>query len=124
KQARGQLDGETLRREGAELLSQVQFALSAHQTELRSTLASSLKEYFDPQSGRFHERVDRLLKKDGELESLLSRKLTGDDSELRRTLSEHVGRDSSLFKLLSPNESEGLFTSLKSTLEEELENQR
>ncbi len=124
RQARGQLDGDTLRREGNNLLTQVQSALTAHQKELNSSLSYSLKEYFDPQNGRFNERVDRLLKKDGELESLLARKLTGENSELQRTLTDHVGKESSLFKLLSPNESEGILQSLRTTVGAELEEQR
>lgn len=121
RQARGHLDGDTLRREGDNLLTQVQAALTAHQKELNASLATSLKEYFDPQNGRFNERVDRLLKKDGELESLLARKLTGENSELQRTLTDHVGKESSLFKLLSPDESKGILQSLRTTVGEQLE---
>jgi hypothetical protein len=124
RQARGQLDADTLRQEGADLLNQVRLALTAHQNDLKSSLSLTLKEYFDPQSGRFHERVDRLLKKDGELESLLARKLTGDDSELRRTMASYVGQESALFRMLSPNESEGILKSLKTTMGTELEEQR
>lgn len=124
RQARGQLDADTLRQEGTDLLNQVRLALTAHQNDLKSSMSLALKEYFDPQSGRFHERVDRLLRKDGELESLLSRKLTGEDSELRRTLSSYVGQESGLFKMLSPNESDGILKSLKVTVNAELEEQR
>ncbi|MDZ4779098.1 MAG: hypothetical protein SGJ19_02460 [Planctomycetia bacterium] len=124
RQARGQIDADTLRREGTGLLNQVQLALTAHQNDLKSSLSSTLKEYFDPQNGRFHERVDRLLKKDGELESLLARKLTGDDSELHRALTRHVGEESSIFKLLSPSESEGILKSMKDVVCEELDHQR
>lgn len=124
RQARGQLDADTLRQEGTELLSQVRLALTAHQNDLKSSMAMTLKEYFDPQSGRFHERVDRLLKKDGELETLLAHKLTGEDSELRRTLTTYVGQESLLFKLLSPNEGEGILKALKTTMGVELEDQR
>ena len=51
-------------------------------TQLQDKLAGSLKEYFDPQSGRFHERVQQLVKQDGELEQLLRRQIGGEDSEL------------------------------------------
>src|SRR5262245_41295704 len=71
KQARGQVDGQALKREGELLLKDVAQALTEHRTHLDNTLSKALKDYFDPTSGRFHERVDRLLKKDGELESLL-----------------------------------------------------
>src|SRR5262249_46823006 len=79
---------------------------------------------FDPQSGRFSERVDRLLKKDGELEVLLGRTLTGDQSDLQRVLTALVGTDSPLFRLLSPQESNGLLSALREAVNQELLQQR
>jgi len=76
RQARGQIDANALKREGERLLGDVQLALTEHRTNLDRTLVGTLKEYFDPKDGRFNERVERLLKKDGELECLLSRKVT------------------------------------------------
>lgn len=124
RQARGQLDADTLRREGDRLLGDVQQHLVQHRTHLDQALSGVLKEYFDPQSGRFNERVERLLKKDGELETLLSRKITAEDSELCRALAALTGRESPLFKLLSPNESDGLLSALQKSVADELEGQR
>ena len=73
KQARGQIDAGTVRQEGERLLGDVQLALSDHRAGLDRVLQGTLKDYFDPKDGRFNERVERLLRKDGELESLLSR---------------------------------------------------
>jgi hypothetical protein len=83
-----------------------------------------LKEYFDPQSGRFHERVEQLVRKDGELEQLLRRQIGGEDSQLCKTLLAHFGQDSPLVKLLSPHESQGLLAALRQTLEAQLAAQR
>src|SRR5262245_3237415 len=124
KQARGQVDGQTLRREGELLLTNVAHALEAHQTKLDGTLTKTLREYFDPQGGRFNERVDRLLKKDGDLEAFLSRKITAADSEMSRSLMQHIGQGSPIFRLLSPNESEGLLASLRICIEGQLKQQR
>jgi hypothetical protein len=95
RQARGQIDGNVLRHEGERLLGDVQLALSEHRTSLDRTLVGTLKDYFDPENGRFSERVQRLLKKDGELETLLSRKVTAADSEMCRALAGLVGKDHS-----------------------------
>ena len=123
-QARGQIDSNTLKHEGERLLGDVQLALSEHRTNLDRTLVGTLKEYFDPESGRFSERVQRLLKKDGELETLLSRKVTAVDSEMCRALAALVGKDSPLVRLLSPNESNEFLKALHVAVSEELEGQR
>lgn len=124
RQARGQLDANILKREGEQLLSAVKSALGEHQLQIHQHLGGTLKEYFDPQDGRFTERVDRLLKKDGELESLLGRTLTGDQSDLQRVLNTLVGTESPLFRLLSPKESDGLLFALREAVNQELIQQR
>jgi hypothetical protein len=124
RQARGQIDANTLRHEGEQLLGDVQVALSEHRAGLDRTLVGTLKDYFDPESGRFSERVERLLKKDGELETLLSRKVTAADSEMCRALSTLVGKDSPLCHLLSPGESNEFLKALHVAVSAELECQR
>ena len=123
-QARGQIDVNAVKHEGERLLGNVQMALSEHRTNLDRTLVGTLKEYFDPESGRFTERVQRLLKKDGELETLLSRKVTAADSEMCRTLGTLVGKDSPLVRLLSPGESNEFLKALNAAVSKELECQR
>jgi len=123
-QARGQIDAHTVRLEGERLLGNVQVALSEHRTGLDRTLVGTLKEYFDPESGRFSERVQRLLKKDGELETLLSRKITAADSEMCRALSGLVGKESPLMRLLEPGESNEFLHALHEAVSKELESQR
>ena len=91
---------------------------------MHEKLSGSLKEYFDPASGRFHDRVQQLVKQDGELEQVLRRQIGGDDSELCKTLLAHFGQQSPLMKMLSPNESQGLLSSLRQTLEGQLTSQR
>ena len=124
KQARGQVDAQALKREGERLFADVAKALAAHQTHLDTTLSKTLRDYFDPANGRFNERIDRLLKKDGELEVLLARKITAENSEMSAVLSRQIGQGSPLFRLLSPNESEGLLAALRKGVNDELEQQR
>ncbi|HWB00988.1 MAG TPA: hypothetical protein VG713_20995, partial [Pirellulales bacterium] len=75
-------------------------------------------------TGRFQERVNRLIERDGELEQLLRRQLGADDSELCKTLMTHLGATSPLMKVLSPTESEGLMSALRDTLSRQLSDQR
>ena len=124
KQARGEIDAGQIRRESERLLESLQGRLSQHAGLVQERLASLLKDYFDPESGRFQERVDRLVKKDGELESLLRRQIGVEDSELCRTLTAHIGENSPLLKQLDPEESHGLLGTLRETLDEQLRSQR
>ena len=49
-----------IQRESGRLLEGVQVRLEQHSNQLHDRLSGALKEYFDPQNGRFHERVERL----------------------------------------------------------------
>lgn len=124
QQAEGQLDAEVIQRESERMLSDLNQRLSTHSRDLRQHLASTLKEYFDPDSGRFQQRVKQLVGNDGELEQLLSRQLAGEDSQLSKTLVSHVGQQSPLLKMLDPEESTGLMASLRDSLDKELKDQR
>lgn len=120
RQARGEIDGEQIRREGEKLLLALQHQFSEHASQVNQRLGGALKEYFDPESGRFPERLNRVLQKDGELEMVLRRQIGQQDSELVRTLTTHIGTDSPLMKLLSPDESRGLLNALREMVQEQL----
>lgn len=124
KQARGHVDANLVRRESERMLADLERGLHEHAGLVQERLAGSLKEYFDPKDGRFHERVDRLIQRDGELEQLLRRQIGSQDSELGKTLTAHFGAESPLMKLLSPDQSRGLLASLRQTLDEQLQSQR
>lgn len=124
RQARGQLDANAVQRECERMLGLLERHLSEHATQINHRLTGSLKEYFDPETGRFQERVDRLVRRDGELEQLLRRQLGADDSELCKTLLTHVGQNSPLMKQLSPTESQGLLSALRDTVQRQLNDQR
>jgi hypothetical protein len=124
RQARGRVDADLIQRETQRLLAGMESQLTAHATAVQDKLAGSLKEYFDPESGRFHERVQQLVREDGELEQVLRRQIGGDDSQLCKTLVAHFGQQSPLMKILNPRESEGLLAALAATLEERLDAQR
>jgi hypothetical protein len=115
---------ENIRNEGDRLLEELRQALDGHQRSVAHELAGRLKEYFDPQSGRFSERVERLIKQDGELEQVLRRQVGLNGSELARTLATHVGQSSPLMALLDPESSDGFLGSLAAAVEETLARQR
>lgn len=86
RHARGQVDADAVKREGERLLGDIKYALETNRAQMNESLTSCLREYFDPASGKFQDRVERLIKRDGDLEQLLRRQI-GSDSEMVRTLS-------------------------------------
>jgi hypothetical protein len=124
RQARGQLDADVIQRESQRMLASLAHQLDSHATLMQRQLAGSLQEYFDPKNGRFQERIERLIKQDGELEQVLRRQVGEKDSELCKTLVNHIGDGSPLLKLLTPDESKGLLGALRTVVDGQLAQQR
>src|SRR5215475_1616531 len=72
RQASGALDAQTIQREGERLLDSVRGLLSERTGQLTEGVTSLLSVYFDPKSGSLPQRLERLVKRDGELEGLLT----------------------------------------------------
>jgi hypothetical protein len=122
--ASGQIDVGSVREAGHALVSEVRELLSARATEMTERLSSTLTQYLDPQSGVLPQRLQALMRKDGELDQLLRAHVGADDSLLARSLASHLGEGSPIFKLLSPTDASGLRMQLTKTLEEALIDQR
>ena len=124
RQVRGEFDVAGLRQEAEHLLATLNTALSNHRESLLAEIKHALTAYFDPSSGSFSERVDRLVSKEGDLEKMLHRHVGAEDSELVKTLVAHVGEHSPLLQRLSPTESDGVIRQLEVTFAGELDKQR
>jgi hypothetical protein len=123
KQARGEIDVHQIKNAGDQLIKELQHRLDDHGRFVQEKVSSQLKDYFDPESGRLHERLKRLLQKDGELETILQRQIGEDNSELVRTLTAHIGGESPVMKLLDPRRAESLPALIKEMIDEELKRQ-
>jgi hypothetical protein len=75
KHARGQIDADAVRRESDRLLQDLGKSLESYRAQLNENVTTVLKEYFDPNNGRFQERLELLLRKYGDLEQLLRRQI-------------------------------------------------
>jgi hypothetical protein len=106
------------------MLGDLKQALELNRIQMNHSLASNLREYFDPSNGKFQERVERLIKKDGELEQLLRRQVGTDDSEMLRSLGAVIGPDSPFMRMLGPDEAGGLIAKLRSSVIELLNYER
>jgi hypothetical protein len=124
RQARGQLDAGVLRSESERLLIELNSQLKSHSQQVNQHLHSALATYFDPKSGRFTDRVQRLIDKDGDLENVLRRQVGAEDSELCKTLANHFGEQSPLMKMLDPDQSKGILAGIRETLKLQLQEQR
>ena len=121
RQAQGRIDADLIRQEGELFVQKMGSALDRHQSSVTEQITQCLKDYFDPDSGRFNERVKRLVDRDGELEQVIRRQVEGDGSTLVKTLSAHVGSDSPLMHLLDPDASNGLIKQLTHSTGEQQE---
>jgi hypothetical protein len=122
--ASGQVDAATIREAGHSLVAEVRELLSARATETAERVASALTQYLDPQNGVLPQRLQALVREDGELERLLRTHVGANDSVLARSLTLHLGEGSPIFKMLSATDASGLRAQLTKTIEEALLEQR
>ena len=120
RQASGALDAQTIQHEGERLLDAVRVLLVERTGHVTEGVTQVLGNYFDPASGSLPQRLERLVKRDGELETILSEHLDGERSVLAQTLALHVGSQSPLFKLLSPEQTDGVVATLARTIDRAL----
>ncbi len=124
KHTQGQLDADAVRCEGNRLLENLNHALDSYRAQLNENVTERLREYFDPQSGKLQERIERLIRRDGELEQALRRQVGSQESELAKTLAASVGKDSQLMRFLNPEEAGSLVSTVRGSLQEILQAER
>ncbi len=123
RQAQGRIDAEQIHQAGDTIIQKMAHALDQHQRDVTDKIGDFLKDYFDPESGRFNERVQRLVGNDGELERVIRPLIEGDGSHLAQTLIAHVGKDSPLMQTLDPDSASGLIAQLTQSTEDTLTTQ-
>jgi hypothetical protein len=117
----GQFNADRIQQESERLVKQMQETLDGNMRLMHSRLADALKDYFDPESGRFNDRVRRLCSQDGELSQIMKGFLDGENSQLARTMITQIGP---LMKHLDPRQSEGLLAVLRGSMESQLTQHR
>jgi len=124
QQARGRIDTESVRNEGDRLVAALENRLGQYQEQLRTVLGGTLKDYFDPNDGRFTERVERFIRKDGDLEKVIRTQMDVAAVGLKEAIDDQVGPRSSLAQLLTPGESNALIAAIQRTVDALLVAQR
>ncbi len=124
RHAAGALDTDFIQRETTRLVETLGHELDTHTRQANDRLAGSLKEYFDPEDGRFSQRVKLLTSDDGDLSRMLRNMFDGDNSQLAKTLLSHFGQTSPIMKMLDPNQSQGLFATVRDNVDQQLTQNR
>lgn len=117
RQACGVVDAQSIQEECQKFIDVVGETLNSHSESMSTQVGTLLAKYFDPSNGEFNQRLDRLIRRDGELESLLGKHLNGDGSSLTNTLEKHIGPNSPLLQMLSPDQRKGILAALKESLD-------
>ena len=117
KAARGTLDSDTLRREGDRVMEELGTRLNSWRNKFEERVTGSLQHYFDPQSGTFIDRVNRLTKDDGELAMVVRRQVNEAQGVLSKVFEQFVGENSQLLRMLDPAGDNQLVTTLRNTLD-------
>jgi hypothetical protein len=115
--ARGVVDGDAVRKEGEHLISQLTERLEGWRSLLEQGVTSSLSHYFDPRQGKFVERVERLVKSDGDLASLMKSQVQSAEQSLTKVFEQFIGDNSQLIKVLDPSGDNQLVSTLQRTLD-------
>lgn len=110
---------------GRTLIADVEHHLAEHLRAQERSLATALKQYFDPDDGKVAERMAALVGDRGTMPALLEKFVGPRNSVLAETLARAVGEGSVLFQKLSPSDSEGIVKVLESKIADALaRNQR
>ncbi len=75
RQASGLIDRTAMRGEGERLVGEIRAAMENHVKDTRSRVEEFLKLYFDPKDGDLPQRLEKLVKHDGEIATLLKQHL-------------------------------------------------
>jgi hypothetical protein len=121
RQASGELDSTAVRQAGEEILHQLERLLTERGTKITGEIGSALRQYFDPATGALPQRIESLLKQDGDLERALRQHVGPGNSTIAKALEEHLGP---LLTLLSPEDAGGLKVRIQSMLEDAFEEQQ
>jgi len=118
RQACGVVDAQSIQEECQRFVDIVGETLKSHSDNVSGQVGGLLAKYFEPTNGEFNQRLDRLVRRDGELEALLGKHLNGDGSSLTNTLEKHIGPNSPLLQVLSPDQRKGIVAALQESLDQ------
>ena len=124
RQAAGEIDAATIRNASQDLLNGLAQLLRERGTELTNHFSGTLQQYFHPATGALPQRIEALLRNDGELDRALRTHLAPENSTIAQALSAHFGEGSTIFKMLSPTDAGGVKAQIEGVLAKVLTEQQ
>ena len=115
--ARGVVDGDAVRKEGERLMSALTERLNGWRETMEGNVTGTLTRYFDPKQGMFTERVERLIRHDGDLAQVMRGQVQVAEQSLGKLFEQFVGDNSSLFRMLDPSGDNQLVATMQKTLD-------
>lgn len=110
--ARGVIDGDAVRKEGERLMMALSERLTGWREGMERQVLSSLGTYFDPKTGLFVDRVERLVKSDGELATLMQVQVQGAQQTLSKMFEQFIQENTQLLQVLDPSEENQLIVAM------------
>ena len=110
--ANGKIDSEAVRNEGNRLINELSSLIEGNRTRTSEEVEGILRNYFNPENGRFTENVERLVRKDGDLQQLLQNHMELTQTRLQQTIGQLVGQESPIMRMLSPGDTNVFFNHL------------
>jgi hypothetical protein len=124
RQAAGELDATTVRDAAQDLLAGLGQLLGQRGAQIATDISGALRQYFDPSTGALPQRIEALLRNDGDLDRALRAHLAPENSTIAKALSAHLGEGSAIFRLLSPTDASGVKAQIAGVLEGMLQEQQ
>ncbi len=121
-QAQGKIDAQAIEHEGQRLMQDLQARLNEHKSSIEQQIFGTLREYFNPQDGRFTARIEGLIKQDGDIERLMTAQLKTAQMTMQQVLTHHLGENSPVLQALSPNGASQFVQSIVSASESAISN--
>ncbi|HSV44467.1 MAG TPA: hypothetical protein VLJ58_01645 [Ramlibacter sp.] len=115
--ARGVVDGDTIQRSGDALLLQLNERLDGWRQNMEQNLTGSLSHYFDPRQGMFAERVERLVRDDGDIANVMKVQVQAAQLALSSVFQNFIGENSQLFQMLDPSGENKLLATMEKTID-------
>lgn len=124
---RGEVDAESVRREGERILQGARALLEAHAAQVASTTSTELARYLDPRTGALEASIRAL--REGSIAhiDLLNGAVmahVGETGTVAKTLLRYIGEGSPLLRMLDPGQENGLRGRIEKMLQDAVQMQR
>jgi hypothetical protein len=124
RQAAGELDAGTIRNAAQNMLNDLGHLLADRGKQIASDVSGTLRQYFDPSTGALPQRIDSLVRNDGELDRALRGHLSPENSTISQAIEAHLGGGSPLARLLSPTDANGVRAQIEGVLRDAMKFQQ